>query len=429
MIRYTLNLLTSFAISSGLLCFTPSYAQTFDTDKNCSEIIKEIDHQKSLGKSIAYGDFGRRYYFLDLGYPVPNFNFNYFPLNDLDIHLKNFEARNEGADSSGWVPIPVDRRRAYFRAEYHVKDLDIPFESLLDEIKIFYKQVMHTEKYDESSLQEVIEKSKIQMVLFPSSDFSLKYSPGLRLIGMDANKEILDWNNQERLFDYANINRNKLKKLVAVFNGTFWQGDSTRIVNDEIRPAGLILERKIIQDPIGALASIAFYKNGHFEIAPFFKLKNKDEIIELRQNEYLLLYNGEIIQEGAYPKNWYSYSDDILRSYLIATKDQEHFGYLWSNFCPPAVIGEVLRRLNFDDAMLLDLHPVVSCVLSNPTKKLDKSFSRDNSYYFVPDEREIIGWFKRKLAIMLNGSNIQYDYYVPIEGKGLEEDFFSVYVK
>jgi len=85
----------------------------------------------------------------------------------------------------------------------------------------------------------------------------------------------------------------------------------------------------------------------------------------------------------------------------------------------------LLVRWGFEDAMLLDIHPTLASVLSNPRKRKE-NLTSENSYYFVPDEREIIGWTERTVAVTLNGSNIQYDYYKPIEGLGLEEDFFSV---
>jgi len=79
--------------------------------------------------------------------------------------------------------------------------------------------------------------------------------------------------------------------------------------------------------------------------------------------------------------------------------------------------------------MLLDIHPVLGSVLRNPTKSRNlENFSRDNSFYFVPEEEEIVGWLSN-LGVLVHGSAIQYDYYLPVENNNLEEDFLAVFRK
>ncbi|MEM3074955.1 MAG: hypothetical protein QW727_03375 [Candidatus Pacearchaeota archaeon] len=440
-------------LTSGATYFINPFnleAQTFNTIRNSEQIINEYRKETGKLKKIGYEYFGKKYYFLEMGYPVPDFEFSYNPLVNLDIPLKNPNALNKGADKSGWVPIPI-RGKTYFRGEYHFKDLDLDIDGILNTMFNYYIEKFNLNKYisEEATaycVVEIKEKSKIHAVVFDKKDFSLLYHPGIQLASkiypsLNKDSDINQLNNpfdimpiedNNTLYSLVNVPKNRLEKLVGVFNGTFWNDDSTRTINGIRRYPGLIINEITIDEPIDDLGTIAIYSDGSVK-AGSFKSLPKENIIFLRQNEFPVIENENFVNDGLYPYNYREFTDDILRSYFLVSKDR-YFGYAWTTFCPPALSGELFKKIGFDGVVLLDIHPAIASVMRSPVKHKDliEPFNRKNSYYFVPDEGEIVPWYKRLLPetfANLSGSTIQYNYFIPVEGEKLKEDFFSVYIK
>lgn len=389
--------------------------------------IEEPEEDVSWIRSKAYRIFGGSHYMKNCNYPILDSIFYYTPLVGLDVPLKIGIEKNEGADSTGWVPIPVGDSCTYFRAEYHFKNLNISLEEMVDKHLDFYRQKGISKKYKEEERKQIIEKAKIHIVLFPIKDFELKYHPGSSLLiqqdGSQYGKRLEEPRGGVALKrSYYRLNKEEQANLVGIFNGTFDNEDGIRYVNGERRLPGLILEKKVIDEPISGLASIAFYEDGSFKISSYSSLPDKEKIVYLRQNEWPLLQDGSICDAGAYPLRWKRFEDEILRSYLAITNDEKNFAYVWTIFCPPSILAKTLQKWNFKDVILLDIHPVITALLASPTTK-DTIFNRKTSYYFVPDEQGAL----KLLALANKIKRFRWDHYIPVEGGALPHDFFSVH--
>lgn len=145
------------------------------------------------------------------------------------------------------------------------------------------------------------------------------------------------------------------------------------------------------------------------------------------------MHNGKIEDKGAFPNDWTRFGDEILRSYLVATKDDKNFGYVWTMYCPPAIVAKTLQKMNFKDAMILDIHPVIAGIALNPRRnKSDFNFTRKTVYDFVPNEYKIVKNLRDRISLSLTEKikgPIQDDHYVAIENGVMEHDFFSVFMK
>jgi hypothetical protein len=380
------------------------------------EMVELIERNPGYITKRAYLNFGGRYYMPDLQHPVWEGKLNHKPLRGHDLPLKNLGNINRGADESGWVSIPVGDE-VYYRAEYHLNDLKIPLNEWVDEVYDHYIQ-KGREKTEVSKGGEINkekqtfrEKSKIHIVYFPKEEFEIKWHPGSTLSGRSGS-------------GYTKVPSEDRGRLVGIFNGTYHNGDATRKVNGETRYPGMMIDGKMKHSPIGELSTMGFYKDGSMSLGLFTELP-KEDMITMRQNEYLSLHNGELHEYGAYPRSWKRYVDDVLRSYWATTSEGD-FAYIWTTYTPPAVSAKVLRKMNFENVGLIDIHPVIGSIMADPRIEEEVSFTKENSYHFVPDERQVAKW-SGKIGSTLRRKPIQWDHYIALSG--LPKDFFAVYKK
>ncbi|MBI2629190.1 hypothetical protein HYW74_03850 [Candidatus Pacearchaeota archaeon] len=425
-------------LSGSIIFSSPGYSQEKESHSNIikkaieTQVIEDIENNPSFVKNKAYSVFGGKYYLPNIDYPISSEDFQHSALQNLNMPLKKESAKNKGADETGWVPIPLSKDHIYFRAEYHVKDFDFNLEDSIKQSLEHYSELKVRKVYTDEELKTILERSKVHIVLFPMDQFELRYHPGSSLL-IHENGDHLGGGLKSPRGDvklkqeYTRVKKEDLEKLVGVFNGTYHNEDTIKIVDGKKRRAGLIVDGEIIDKPIEDIATIAFYQDGSFKIDNFNSLPDKEKIQFLRQNEYLLLHNGEIVENGAYPRIWNRYNDEILRSYIATTKDEKNFAYVWTTFCPTAIFAQAMQKIGLKELMMIDIHPVIAAILASPRNTQEDNqvtFSRESSYNFVPDEAKVINWVTRTIATKIKGP-IQWDHYAAVEG-GIAHDFFSI---
>jgi len=392
----------------------------------------EVEEKPSIQRRAAWAVFGECYYNPDHKYPIAEKPFFYEKISTLTLPIESNSPKNKGADETGWVPIPVNAGKVYYRAEYHLKNLNIPLDKWIDQNLQYYKDHKLPKQYSNRERQKILEKGKIQIILFPQADFFLRYHPGTNLLlkeNGDKNGARLNGPRAGVKIEpiYTGIPGQDFPSLIGVFNGTFHNDNSKwRVRNKLVRP-GLIIEDKVVDEPLDDMASIAVYSDSTFCIDEYNDLPEK-EFSTLRQNNFLVLDGGQLDEKGAYPFGWRDADNEVLRSYLFTTHDQKYFGYVWTNFCPPSVIAQIMQMIGAQQMMLLDINPVISAIFSSPnTTGKNIPFSKKTSYHFVPFEGEVVNSFLLALAKKVNGS-LQQDQYEVFYGN-LAHDFFSVYLR
>ena len=420
----------SQAVIFLLILFSFSLVSAGRETKKKMPTATAVEETTSLARRAAWAVFGEKYYVPNLKYPVADKPFPYEKISALALPLRTDSLKNKGSDETGWVPIPVNAGKTYYRAEYHLKDLSIPLSEWIDQNLKYYEKNKIPKHYSAKERQKILEQGKVQIVLFPQKDFFLRYHPGTNLLFRENGDK-----NGDRLKNpragikvkpaYVGIPKDIAPSLVGVFNGTFHNDNAKyRVQNKLVRP-GLIIENKVIDEPIEGMASIAIYSDNTFRIDEYEDLPEK-EFYTLRQNNFLVLDNGQLDEKGAYPANWSDADNEILRSYLFTTRDQKYFGYVWTNFCPPTVIALLMQKIGAEQMMLLDINPVIGAVFSSPnTTGKNIPFSKATSYYFVPFEGQVVNSILLAIAKEVNGS-LQQNQYDAVYGS-LEHDFFSVY--
>lgn len=405
--------------------------QTTVIDK--ADTVSVIDNpiSTSLITKRAYLRFGEKYYIPNLGYPLPLDQFNIQDINDITIPLKNESDKNPKANESGFVAIPVNQSSAYYRAEYHLSDLNIDLVALLNSIEPNYKKIGIKKGYSKEQIEEMVERSKVQIVIFPKKDFQLSYHPGKTLLlrekgEFDGAELTVPRGDIEMKANYNHVVGEDLETLICLFNGTFHNEDGKKWVGKALKEQGLIVDGKIIDEPIRNLATIAFYENGDFFIGSYENMP-PGKVTMLRQNEYMLLENGQINPKGAFPRMYKRYEDEILRSYIASDEKNEHFAYMWTTYTPPLVAAELARSMGFSNLMLLDMHPVIASIIKKPYENKYQPFSLKNTYYFVPNERMVLNRVVSDLATRIRGP-MQCDLFTAIR-PGVPHDFFSVHEK
>ena len=255
------------------------------------------------------------------------------------------------------------------------------------------------------------------MVVFPADSFKLKYRPGTTLLANEngfQGKGHRTGKMRARLKRwYYKIHGSDKVNLVAIFNGTFHNQDNGKYVNGRRRNPGLIVEGRMIDKPIGRLGTLVVYRDGSMHVGTWDSIPRKNEIRFARQNQYLALHNGDIDMEGAYPRSWKRFEDEILRSYLATTVDQSYFAYLWTTYAPPGLTALAMQKIGFGNLMLLDIHPVIAGILREPTTEPLVAMTKANSYQFVPNESEVVG-FIAKVVKGFSRRTIQWDHYIPL---------------
>lgn len=399
----------------------------------------DAEPQYSTGdelKVIPYRAFGPLFYRKDFAYPVGAPWFSYFHLTDHAIALKPGVAANSGADESGWVPVPVKDGAVYYRAEYHLKDLaDVSIDEYIADAAAVYRDSKATKRVrtdwspSASQQQAFREKSKMQVVVYPTEQFSARYYPGSYLLRFElgsmtksplgSTRGGIAWKNT-----YGKTGKDA-GDLAGVFKGTF---DNIDCVRDGHLP-GLIVDGKTVDAPLANLATLAVYEDGSFKMGPYTKLPSAG-IRMLRQNEFPLLDGGELNIPGAYPVRWNRFEDDIMRSYMFMSADGKYIGYVWTNFTHPSFIAKVMKKLKFSDMMLMDIHPALGAAVRKPSARGQQpaEFFSGGSYPLVPMENDVINWAARTLgAAARGGTRIQWNYNISRDGS--PNDFVAIYAK
>ncbi len=416
------------ALACLLFIFLP-ISESFSQEKVPGTAVEKAP---SLARRAGWAIFGEKYYSPNLKYPVAEKPFFYNKILAYSLPLKQTSSINKGADETGWVPIPINKGRVYYRAEYHLKDLAVPLNDLINDVLKRYKTRGDGKSYSEVERQKILEKGKVQIVMFSKKDFFLRYHPGKNLLTKengDKDGKILPQprSGLEIKPIYIGIPSEDISNLVGVFNGTFHNNNSKWRVKDKLVRPGLIVEGKVIDEPLKYFASITFFGDQNFSIDEYADIPT-EKFITLRQNNFLVLDNGQLSENGAYPWGWKDADNEVLRSYLFTTKDNQFFGYVWTNFCPPAIIGQVMQSIGAGQMMLLDINPVINAIFSSPnTTGVDVPFNRKTSYFFVPNEENTVNAILLAIAKEINGP-IQQNQYEALIGS-IEHDFFSVYLR
>lgn len=404
----------------------------------------------------AYKVYGARFYAPDLGYPVPEETFSdynpppYRPLSEHAIYLQPGGTANKGADATNWVPIPMHGKAVYYRSEYHFSDLKViqdgtetSVNDLIDEVESYYRDNERKgAKWSPSEDQKMImqEQAKIQMVVFRSSDFKMRFYPGKTLLWnrkgslttakLSRPRGGLTWQD-----GWGRVNDSEKINVAAVFKASYDNIDGIR----KKRLPGLVVDGTEVDEPIDYMQTAAIDEQGRLRIGPYDQLKLEGHnVVWLRQNELPLLVKGQIDPQGTYPVKWNRFEDHVVRSYLFMSSDGETFGYAWANYSHPSFVAKLLKSLGFSELMLLDIHPSVGAALAIPSmevpplnskSKLTVTFFDGGAYPFVPVDWNNGAWGIIGNAVLTGweGRPIQWSPFSA--GSGSANDFFAVFLK
>lgn len=359
--------------------------------------IEEIKEQATL---VGYTNFGSLY-----------FETQILPADVIALGRKNLgssvmapEASKDVNDSiyKNWVKIPTSIDKHYYVNEFFFKDI------LTEGVTQFLKRHKNpsAKEFSSSQIEEMENKGKLYVAIFPARFYQLNYFAGRTLIrnqkGFFNNAEVdplrapINFNINEQI----RIPTEKVGKTIGIFNGTYFNDDTTysftkdnsRVFYESIEmanPAGLYVDSHLFDAFNPFLATTSMTKDGELSITKGLgESDNADKMKNLlwaRQNETPVLLNGAAV--GAYPKYWARYQDNILRSYLALSKDKKYFAYIWANYATPAAAAEALLKLGFTDAMLVDIHPVIACMLYRPTAATVTAGTFENKNIFLENQR------------------------------------------
>lgn len=418
-----ISLITFTSLKSQAQMQTPQDEKANSADK------------KDWLRIIGYKNFGPRYYMASLKYPYLAPNFSYKPLTEFAIPLKQNAKPNEGADQSNWVALPVKGKAVYYRAEYHFREIEgMDVQKMFFEARDHYESTPSKKAHWDATVADknsMVQFGKIQMVVFPAEQFRFKYYPGYFLLwkpnGMMNSPENLSaprggvqWKPE-----YNQVMPNEIPNLAGLLKGTYDNSDTIR----EGKLAGLIVDGKVVDQPLDYVQSVAIYKDGTLHIGPYSKL-DRSQIQFLRQNELPMMVNGEINLAGSYLINFNRYADHILRTYLFASKDGKYIGYAWVNFAHPMFVSRLLQKLGFGELMALDIHSAVGAGLAMPSNNPAASFgAQGGSYAFIPLEQDVLTSTQQAIGQEANQDRpMQWGYQWPQIGMQ-NHDFFGVFVK
>lgn len=374
----------------------PSRAMEKISDENDGEETKqEVEIQAGDDDSLmmkvklaGYRKYGSLMYRKDLNYPVPAQNNAKIDPSAAPsfIRLKENVKPNKKANISGWVPVETGDGKVYWRAEYHVKDLDIP-----DPFKLFKRR--KGDRYDETKIDLMRDRSKLHMVSFPLCDFRAFYDPGKTLLRQEDDGSKKGWlkggkkvnPNAKSLYKKSGkVPEDKRSDLVAILNGTYFQQNTWYYFNKKLNYAGLVVNGKTVVKPSNHHASFAIYDDDNVRIARYMDLPEKHKIMTLRQNDLMIMEDGAP-GVGSDPLKFRRFEDNFVRSYVGLCKDRQHLAYIWTNYAPTEVLVNVLQNMGFLDVMLLDIHAVIAAKVVNPGG--NKGDFLRHSYDFVPDAK------------------------------------------
>ncbi|MEZ4814645.1 MAG: hypothetical protein R3A80_05500 [Bdellovibrionota bacterium] len=441
----------SWAILFSLLSLT-ARAEDIVLDDH-EEVTKA--HVSSM-REWAYRNFGPKFW-KDVGgwnYPVyEKKDLALVDLPELWIPLKAGETPNSGALASSWVPIPVNKTKTYYRAEYLFKSIEgIDVDQVIADATAYYKDVkkrsfdpFSSYKDKAAELNNLKTLAKVTMALFPTDQFELRFFPNKKLLYRTGGKSSasgatlqssprggITWKDS-----YGKISREDNDKLVGIFKGTFTNEDAP---GRRINP-GLIVDHQVIDKLRPELATLSIADNNEIRIGLASDI-NEAAAKMLRQNEYPILRKGELHPEGAYPTGWNNYSDGIMRSYLAVTSDGKYFVYVFAMHAHTSMVAMLLKNLGFSDAMVLDIHPAIAADFARPMildlgadQKAPDFFKSSQSYGLVPHEDDAnTGMIDTVFAWGASVGRGRAMQWMPSNAKGkssdvdAEEDFFGVFI-
>ncbi|MBY0315225.1 MAG: hypothetical protein K2Q26_06885 [Bdellovibrionales bacterium] len=391
--------------------FTESYAQTLRPQMR------------------AYRRFGPPYYRPSMEYPVLPPVAPYKKLVEHPFPISNRKAINAGADETGWVPVPVTSDAVYYRAEYHLKDLGADVDQLITETERHYSTKFRRKWVIAGSDREALMQAKLHMLMFPMDKFKVKFHPGTYLLKhtrgardgapIRGTRGGIPWR-----LEYDRVDPTDYSKLVGVFKGTF---DNKDCIRGQCLP-GLIVDGKTIDAPFPNLATIAMNSDGQILMGRYGNIGNTS-MNWLRQNEYPVIENGQIVEDGAFPTGWNRFGDVIMRTYMVTSQDGKYFGYVWTMFSHPSFVAKLLHQMGIQNMMVIDIHPAVGAGVAQPMA-LEKGipfFSKEGMYPFILPESEAISNAEAAVGSWIRGSPMQW----PINWAktGSATDFFSVLLK
>lgn len=388
-----------------------------------------VEAAKLVAKPVGYTAFGSMYFENQI---LPE-SITQLGRKDLDPSLVQPMASqvvNENIKRN-WVRVPTSSDKNYLINEFYFKDI------LSDGVPNFLKSHENPyapKKLTQGDLNEMQEKGKIHIAIFSMEHYQLNYFAGRTLIKNAKGylKKDVDPNRMPEKFNLiaqTKVANSNLSKTVGIFNGTYFNDDTAYSYTTEnarvdglaegARPAGLYTGGHLFDGFNPFLATTYLTTNGDLAITQGLKdFDNANRLQDLqwaRQNEPPILLNGKAV--GVYPKYWNRYADNVLRSYLAVNKEKKYFAYVWTTYATPAEAGSALLKLGFTDATLVDIHPVIACMLYRPSKSAIQAgsfnnkniFDNNQRFFFVPNK-------------IING----YQWNPDEAQKGSFHDFFSI---
>jgi hypothetical protein len=286
-------------------------------------------------------------------------------------------------------------------------------EMMRDEAMVFYVS------FDEAQVQSVYYPGKIE---FKGGDrrHTEKWLPEAREDEKSFKKN-----------DYALVQNSK--GLLAILNGTFDREDNFVWWNKDAakrRYAGLQFDGRRLLPIQPEMATFALYEGGGVTLGTYQKLKDKEKILTLVQNRFMVMEDGEKGKDE-FPDAYCGFYDNIARSYLFTDK-HHRIGFLWSLYTPPSVLEPLAKEMGIENMMLLDIHSPVAATLSDPAGPYEYVNFRDymkRSFDLIPNFfrlyplRSAIVWLSRALQ-----SGIQTHYVLEAFQNG-DEDYFAFFLR
>ncbi len=319
-------------------------------------------------KDWAYVKFGSELYQEYMEYPIPHAAVcaEKLATSPSTLPLRPDAYPNHGASETNWVGIPMRQGGTYWRAEYHLSDLDIAGLAYSEHpLEDFGPD------YDEEKRNVAWERAKVHIVSFPSDSFQFTYRPGSTLLQQSSDGEQVGFLTADNrvtnpaigIIDssHTSLNSTSEEDIIGIFNGTFHQEDTSFVIGGVREYAGLVVDGTEVIPPSSEMATFAVYRDGEVRLGTYRNLPDKENIVTLRQNNFMVMEDGDLNPTMTDPEEWAwnRYGDDILGSYL-ATNEEGQMAYIWSTYAPPWAVAETLKAAGFTNVMLLDIHPVVS---------------------------------------------------------------------
>jgi hypothetical protein len=159
-------------------------------------------------------------------------------------------------------------------------------------------------------------------------------------------------------------------------------------------------------------------------------LTEKGKIRTFVQNRFMVIENGKPGKDE-YPNAFYSFYDDIARSYLFTDK-HHRIGVIWTMYTPPSVLIPLAQEMGINNLMLLDIHAPVAASFVDPSGPYRYQSSKDymkRSFDLIPNFFRLSP-LQSSLTWLSGALNSRIQTHYPVEAfKNGDEDYFTFFLK